>query len=167
MQPYNDPIIQKYIDIIKANNADIKMYYQGDPVKIPASALPCCIVSKNQTRAGQIDSANDGHDVWLTITIITDIRQDLSTQENIANIAPGVSSLYEIVEGRDAQYKLLESSILNILRTNQLLDVAHNLRTDLTSITRIDYGQTLRQRNPEMWSTEARIEIVANFIQIR
>jgi hypothetical protein len=167
MQPYQDPIIQRYIKLIKDNHGDtLKGFYEGDPIKIPASMLPCCIISKNQTRAGQINSADDAHDIWLTITIITDIRQDLSTQD-IAQIAPGVSSLYQIVEGRDSNYKLLTNSILNILRTNQLLDVANNLRTDLTSVTRVDYGQTLRQRNPEMWSTEARIEIVANFIQLR
>lgn len=164
---YKDPIIQKYIELIKAKNKDIRAYYEGDPVKIPASMLPCCIISKSQTRAGQVTNAEDGHEIGLNITIVTDIRQELSTDQSINAVAPGIAKLYEIVEGRDSNYALLGTSILGILRTNQLVDVAHNLRTDLQSLTRIDYGSTLRQRNPEMWSVEARIEIVVNFIQVR
>jgi len=164
---YSDSIIQKYIDLIKANCGQIKAFYQGDPVKIPNSNLPCCIIAKSNTTAGFQDSASDEHLVGLSITIITDIRDQLSTDENIAKIAPGIAQLYEIVEGRDANYKLKTNSILNILRTNQLLDVANNLRTDLRNVTRVDYGSTLRSRSPEMWSAEARIDIVVNFIQLR
>lgn len=164
---YEDPIIKKYIALIKANNGDIRGYYEGDPVKIPASMLPCCIISKSATRVAQTTNAEDAHEIALNITIVSDIRPELSTEESINAIAPGIASLYKLVEGRDDNYKLLPTSILGILRTNQLVDVANNLRTDLSSVTRIDYGQTLRQRNPEMWSVEARIEIVADFIQIR
>lgn len=164
---YSDPIIKKIIAIIKAAQPDIKGYYQGDPIKIPDSMLPCCIVSKSLTRAGQMTNAEDGQEVGLTITIVTAIRAELSTEENISHIAPGVAKLYDIVEARDENYKLQSNSLLNILRTNQLLDVGNNLRIDLSTPTRIDYGQTLRQRQPEMWSVEARIDIVVNFIQIR
>ena len=164
---YQDTIIKKYIDLISATNKEIKMFYQGDPVKIPNSALPCCIISKRATAVGQITNSQDEHEVGLNITIVTDIREELSTDNDGANLAPGIAKLYELVEGRDANYKLKADSILNILRTNQLVDSANNLRTDLKTTTRIDYGQTLRQRNPAMWSVEARVEIIVNFIQIR
>lgn len=164
---YSDSVLKKYIDIIKASNGKIKAYFQGDPVRIPTSSLPCVIVTKSETRVGQITNAEDEHGMGITITVITDIRQDLSTNENDAALVEGVSSLYDIVEGRNDDYTLKSTSILDILRSNQLLDVANNLRTDLSSITRIDYGQSLRQRQPELWSVEARIEIVAQFIQIR
>lgn len=165
---YRDTIIEKYIELIKSKlNGEIKYFYQGDPVKIPASNLPCCIIAKSQTRVAQVTNAEDGHEIGLTITIVADIRNDLSTDNNIASIVPGVATLYKLVEERDANYKLTPTSLLGILRNNQLLDPLNNLRTDLSSMTRIDYGENLRQRNPEEWSIEARIEIVANFIQIR
>lgn len=167
MEKYKDPIINKYIEIISANNGVFKAYYHGDPVKIPMSNLPCVIIAKSQTRAAQMTNSQDGHEVGITITVVTDIRSDLSTQDNIDLVVPGLSKLYELVEGRNEDYTLKDDCILGILRKNQLLDAANNLRTDLTSVTRIDYGENMRQRNPEEWSIEARIEIVANFIQFR
>lgn len=164
---YSDPVIKKYIDLIHAKCPDIKVFYQGDPIRIGTSVLPCCIVSKIGTRAGFSDSANDEHEMVLHFTVITDIRQELSTAEDIAKVAPGIAKLYDLIEGRNADYSLKDSSLLDILRTNQLVDVAHNLRTNLKTATRIDYGQTLRNRNPAEWSVEATVEIVVNFIQLR
>lgn len=143
------------------------MFYQGDPVKIPMSALPCCIVSKTGTRAQFNDSANDEHEMVVHITFVTDIRSDLSTDEDIAKIAPGIAKLYDLVEGRNANYSLKDTSLLDIIRTNSLLDVTNNLRIDLGSITRVDYGSTMRGRNPAEWSIESTVEIVVNFIQLR
>lgn len=164
---YNDPIIQKYIELIKSKCGDYKAFYQGDPIKIPASMLPCCIISKTASRAGPLNSAEDQHEIALTFTIISDIRQELSTAEDIAKVAPGIAKLYDLVEGRNANYTLKATSILQILRNNQLVDVANNLRTDLKTVTRIDYGQTLRNRNPAMWSVEANVEVLVNFSQVR
>lgn len=164
---YSDSILEKYINIIKAANGEFKTFYQGDPVRIPNSCLPCVIVAKSQTQAAQTSSSEDEHSVGIVITVVTDIRAELSTGENDSKIAEGVSKLYDLVEGRNADYSLKATSLLDILRSNQLLDVANNLRTDLSTPTRVDYGQTLRQRNPELWSVEARIEIVAQFIQTR
>jgi hypothetical protein len=47
------------------------------------------------------------------------------------------------------------------------VDTAHNLRTDLASVTRVDYGQTLRDRAAEQWSIEARVDFIAHFSQVR
>ena len=144
------------------------MFYQGDPLKIPNSNLPCMIISKSQTRVAAETNVQDTQEMSLTITVVTDTRSDLSTNEDVSKIAPGVATLYDIVEGReDGTYVLKANSILGILRNNQLMDSANNLRTDLRSVTRIDYGETIRQRNPEIYSIEARIEIVVNFIQVR
>lgn len=165
---YSDPILKKYIDLIKAKNGEIKAAYQGDPIKIPASSLPCIIVSRQETRAQQITNAEDQHAMGIIITVVSDIRAELSTAVGEDRIAKGISKLYDMVEGRDdATFILKPTSILQILRSNQLVDSAHNLRTDLSSVTRIDYGSTLRQRQPELWSVEARIQIIAQFIQVR
>lgn len=166
---YEDSIIKKYTALIASKcDGRIKYFYQGDPIKIPNSNLPCCIISKSQTRVAAETNAEDAHEISLSITIVTDTRSDLSTNEDVSHVAPGIASLYDIVEGRDADtYKLKPTSILGILRNNQLMDSANNLRTDLRSVTRIDYGEAIRQRNPEIYSIEARVEIVVNFIQVR
>lgn len=164
---YKDPIIEKYIDLIKAKCGSIKVFYQGDPLRVPISSLPCCVISKNSTEVRKFTNSQDEHAVGMTVTIIVDIRKELSTNENDAKNVEGVSMLYDIMEGRNDDYSLKDDSILDVLRTNQLVDAANNLRTDLDTITRIAYGETLRQRNPEEWTIEARLDFVAHFIQIR
>lgn len=165
--PYKDPIIQKYEDMIKAAMPQFKIFYQGDPTRIPASNLPCCIITKRETGVRASTNSQDEHAIGMNLTIVTDIRADLSTVENDAKVIEGVATLYDLIEGRNADYTLKASSVLQVLRTNQLVDGQNNLRTDLSTITRVDYGSTLRNRNPEEWSIEARIEFVAHFIQIR
>lgn len=165
---YEDPIIKKYGDLVEAKTKVFKRIYQGDPIRIPTSLLPCLIISKIETRIGQTSNVEDEHGIAMRMTVITDIRQDLSTNENDAKLIEGVASLYDLVEGRNATtYALKDQSLLDILRTNQVVDATYNLRTDLSTLTRVDYGETLRDREPELWSIEARIEFVAQFIQNR
>src|SRR5215208_3632734 len=155
---YSDPILEKYISLIKAHNGALKSFFQGDPIRIGASQLPACIISKTGTNVGPLSNAEDGHEIGLRITIITDVRQDLSSDESYAKIVEGVSSLYDLMEGRNADYTLKETSILDILRSNIIVDADNNLRTDLGSLTRIDYGVTERSR--DTYTIEARADLV-------
>ncbi|MDR6305899.1 hypothetical protein GGQ85_003625 [Nitrobacter vulgaris] len=164
---YSDPIIEKYVELIKANTSAIKAFYQGEPIRLPASNLPCAIIAKRETRAGALTNAEDEHGIGMSITIVADVRKDLSTDDNIAKAVAGVSTLYDIIEGRNEDYTLKEDSILGILRSNIVLDAAKSLRTDLGSMTRVDYGTTLRDRAQDQWSIEARIEFVCSFSQVR
>lgn len=164
---YTDPIITVYTNLIKAKNGTIKTFYQGEPLRIANSLLPCCIVSKTTTNVAPFNNADDAHQIGLRITVITDVRQDLSTEESHAKIVEGVSSLYDLMEGRNGDYTLKETSILDILRSNLNLDVARNLRTDLGTITRVDYGTTMRDRSPELWTVEAHVDFSASFTQAR
>lgn len=164
---YADPVLTKYIELIKDKTSAIRTFYQGEPIRIGTSELPCCIISKTATAAGPLNNAEDQHQIGLRITIITDIRQDLSTEDSRAKMVEGISTLYEIMEGRNDNYTLKDTSILDILRSNLTVDAAHNLRTNLGSLTRIDYGTTMRDRSPEEWTTEARLEFEAVFLQDR
>jgi hypothetical protein len=167
MAAYSDPIIQKYIDLIKANTSEIKAFYQGEPIRLPSSNLPCAIISKRDTRVGPLTNAEDEHGIGMSITIVADVRKDLSTDESIAKAVAGVSTLYDLIEGRNEDLTLKDGSILGILRSNIVVDAARNLRTDLGAMTRVDYGTTLRDRAPEEWSIEARVDFVAHFTQPR
>jgi hypothetical protein len=165
---YQDPIIQAYVDLIKAKaGGAIKTYHQGEPTRLAASDLPCAIISKRQTRIGFHSNSEDEHGIGMSITIITDVRQDLTSESGSQNAVAGISTLYDIIEGRDADFKLKDSSLLDILRTNQLVNATYGLRTDLSTVTVADYGLTLRDRAPEAWSIEARVDIVCSFHQVR
>ena len=167
MATYTDPVIAAYTSLIRANTSAIKAFYQGEPIRLPASNLPCAIISKRQTRVGVLTNSEDEHGIGMSITIVADVRKDLSTDDNIAKAAAGVSTLYDLVEGRNDDLTLKDGSILGILRSNIVVDAARNLRTDLGAMTLVDYGATLRDRAPEEWSIEARVDFVASFNQPR
>jgi hypothetical protein len=164
---YQDPVLTAYINLIKSKTGVFKAFYQAEPIRIPASDYPCLIISKRETRVGPLTNAEDEHGMAISITVIADVRQDLSTEDGAAAATAGVARLYDIIEGRKADYTLKDTSLLDILRSNELVDATHGLRTDLGSMTRVDYGMTLRDRAPESWSIEGRVDIVATFHQVR
>ena len=167
MELYKDPIIKKYMELITGivGEGFFKYLYYGDPIKIPASNLPALIISKDETRVGNITNTEDEHLIALILTVVTDIRADINDDKAIA---PGISSLYDIIEGREeATLKLKEKSIMHILRNNVDVDTTLGLRTDLGSITRADYGLTVGKREQESWAIEAQVEFIAHFTQIR
>lgn len=166
-EPYNDPILRKYAELIRAEMPQFLMVYQGEPLRIPKSNVPCLILSKRETRVGPLTNSEDEHGVAITLSVVVDVRNDLSTEINDAEIVEGVNTLYDLVEGRNADYSLKDNCVLDVLRSNSLVDAANNLRTDLNTITRVDYGRTFRDRAPEEWWIEARIEFVAHFSQVR
>lgn len=161
---YNDPVIKKYIELIKAVVPDIKTYYQGDPVRIPKVNLPACIISKSQTEVDPLTNLEDSHRMALILTVVTDVRDERGDEQEMT---PGIAQLYDIIEGREeTTYKLKTNSILHILRSNQLVDATYNLRTDLGTITRADYGLTIGKRS-EGYATEGQIEFIATYSQLR
>ena len=167
MNLYRDPISKKYIDLIVGivGEGFFKGIYYGDPIRIPVSNLPALIISKDETRIGNITNTEDQHLMAFMITVITDIRNDINDDKAIA---PGTASLYDIIEGREEDtLKLKTKSLLHILRNNVDVDTTLGLRTDLGSITRADYGLTIGKREIESWAIEASIEFIAHFTQAR
>lgn len=164
MTPYSDPIISKYFDLIKSKSGIFKEFYQGDPIRIPNSKLPALVISKSQTLAGQFTNVQDEHGLMLILTVITDIRDEINDE---AGLVAGIAKLYDILEGREADYKLKATSLLHILRNNLIVDSTYGLRTDLDTITTVDYGMTVGKRAPEAWGIEAQIKFAAHFVQIR
>ena len=167
MNLYRDPVSKKYIDLIVGivGEGFFKGIYYGDPIKIPISNLPALVISKDETRIGNITNTEDQHLMAFMITVITDIRNDINDDKAIA---PGTASLYDIIEGREEDtLKLKTKSLLHILRNNVDVDTTLGLRTDLGSITRADYGLTIGKREIESWAIEASIEFISQFVQIR
>lgn len=162
---YVDPILKKYADIITAANKEIKMVYYGDPIRIPASSLPALVIAKIDTAVTNHSNVEDLHRMRISFTVVTDVRDTIADDKTMV---AGVNAMYNLMEGRVAgTYVLREDSILNILRTNVELDSAQNLRTDLDSMTRVEYGMTVDKRSEAGWSIEGAIEVTAHFIQVR
>lgn len=163
---YVDPIIKRYQDLITTANGDtFKGIYQGDPVRIPASLLPALIISKTDTAVEPFNNMEDRHQIRMVITVVTDIRSDWNDNNQIT---PGNATLYDLIEGRDPDTLLLkEQSILHILRSNQNVDAALGLTTDLETITTANYGLTFEKRTPEGYAVESQITFTAHFIQLR
>lgn len=165
MDIYRDPVIKKYIELIESKTKVFRRFFYGDPIRVPASLLPACIISKTETRVGKLTNAEDEHGMQMILTVITDIRPEIRDENDIA---PGVASLYQIMEGRDATTLALNTdAILHILRNNIMVDVTTGLRTDLDTITRVDYGMTIGKRDPEAWSVEGQVSFVSHFTQVR
>lgn len=161
---YPDPIIAKYADLITAAMPGrFAAVYQGDPIRLRGDALPVLIVAKTRTRVGQFDNRRDQHEIGISITVVVDIRAEIGDDD----IVPGIGKLYELVEGRQEDYSLKTDSVLHILRSNQVVDQANNLRTDLESITTVDYTLTLGKRKADTYALEARLDFIADLIQDR
>lgn len=162
---YQDPILKKYADLIKSQTNVFKRIYFGDPIRIGASEYPALILAKVDTTVSNHSNAEDEYQIRISMTIVMDVRDTISDDKEMVK---GVNSLYNLVEGRNADdYTLKPESILNILRHNVELDSGKNLRTDLSTQSRVDYGMTINKRAPESWGIEATIEFTTNFIQNR
>lgn len=162
---YTDPIIQKYLDLFKAKNKDIKGVFHGEPYQIAASEMPAVFITKRGTEVSVLTNSQDQHEMLLRITVVVDIRSEINEHKHIV---AGVAKLMEIIEGRTpGTFVLKDTSLLNILRTNVTVDSANNLRTNLGSITRVDYTEVLNRRNDGNWFVESHIEFVASFAQTR
>lgn len=160
-----DPILKKYRDVIEANTKVFKVFYYGDPVKIPVSFMPALIIARRTTTTTTFTNVEDVHKMTLVFTIVTDIRKDISDE---TTLVPGTSSLYDIMEGRDPTTMLLKSeSLLNILRHNIDIDQAHQMWTDAGSGSKIDYGLVMNKRAVESWSIEGSLTVVCSLVQLR
>ncbi len=163
--PYQDPILKKYVDLITGATKNFKRIYFGDPIRIGVSELPALIIAKVDTKVSNHSNMEDEHQLRITITAVVDVRDTISDDKEMVK---GVNSLYNLMEGRqDGTYQLKTDSLLYILRHNVEVDTAQNLRTDINSFSRIDYGMTMGKRKQDAWSIEGMLEFTSNFIQLR
>ena len=164
-QKYSDPVIQKYADLIKSKTAVYKAIYFGDPIRIPASKLPALIIAKRATNTSYASNAEDRHDVQLVFTVVTDLRKDISDD---TSLVAGVTSLYDLIEGRDPSTLVLKPEcLISILRHNVDLNQNVQLYTDVSVPTKVDYGMTMGKRDEDHWGIEGTVTVTATLIQLR
>jgi len=160
---YADPLSEKLFTLINASDGDaIVSYYHGDPFMIPRSDLPALIASKDITEIKDNSISEDQHDIKIVLTLVTDIRDDFG---ETAGIVAGWQTLYDIFEGRDSNYILKSTSIMDILRSNSELD--NQAHIDTTSPMVVNYGFSLGKRGENTISLEASLSVPIFFTQIR
>lgn len=161
---YSDPIIDKYLELIKANRGDIKKYFNGIVTRVATSECPCIMIGIDSIEVGDFSNVEDEHRVNMILTLVTDIRKNFADTVRIDN---GISKVVEMLTGRGEDYKLETKSILNILRNNVNIDTGNNLRTDIGTVTAVTPKEVAIGRIPDYWSAEGSIKFQAHFIQER
>ncbi|MFW5903048.1 MAG: hypothetical protein ACOCTT_04120 [archaeon] len=160
---YKDPILQKYLDLIKDNRDDIKTYQIGDPfeINLDTTKLPAVFATYDRQELTEETNQTDEHRISITLSVVTDIRSNWQGKGDA--IIDSMNKLYEIIAGRNDDYTLEEKSLLYLIRNNVAIDPP--LFTDVGSVTVADFG--IANRPPEEFAIQSNIEIQAYFSQQR
>lgn len=158
---YSDPIIAKYLTLIKDNTTGIKGFYNGFVAKIPSSMLPAVMINIEAMEIDEFSDAEDEHRIALVLTYIADIRQTLEDSALVTSL----NGVLDALVGRESTYVLKITSILDILRGN--LNVDTNLRTDIGGFSVVTPGEIATGRFPGLYSAEGTIKFLAHFVQER
>ena len=161
---YKDPIIEKYIELIKSVRKDIKVFYNGIAGKIPSPLVPAVMIDIEKEEVSEYSNVEDEHRISLVLVYIADIRQNF---EDTPTIIAGLNKVKEVLVGRDNDYKLKTNSILHILRHNLDIDPIKHLRTDVGTITVVTPNEVATGRLTGYWSAEGTIRFTAHFHQLR
>jgi len=162
---YKDPIIEKIFSNVRAvlNEEVIKTIFYGDPLFIAKDDLPCLIGSKDVTEVDDASNAEDYHRMTIVLTLVVDIRQFFD--DTPKNIHVGFQRLYDMMEGRNSNYTLKSTSLIDIMRKNH--DLGNNANLDLEVPMRVDYGFTVGKRGENVWAQEANMSFSVYFTQLR
>ena len=97
--------------------------------------------------------------------MVTDLRKDISDD---TSLVAGVTSLYDLIEGRDPSTLVLKPEcLISILRHNVDLNQNVQLYTDVSVPTKVDYGMTMGKRAEDHWGIEGTVTVTATLIQLR
>ncbi|HEC65851.1 MAG TPA: hypothetical protein ENI23_11175 [bacterium] len=164
MAQYKDTIIQKYLDLISDNTTGIKGFFNGIVGKIPEAQLPAVIIDIERTEVDEFSNDEDVHRVELIVIYVADIRRSF---EEASSVVAGLNNVKEVLVGRNANYTLKDTSILDILRSNLNIDSANNLRTDVGGFSVVTPTEVATGRFPGLHSAEGNIRFTAHFVQER
>jgi hypothetical protein len=120
--PLYDDAVTRLIKLLKDNFKEIKTVYDGDPIVIPKSNLPCIMVEKTNT-AISVVNAYTGHDRFvdqINVTVAFNKSDDLGATDE-ANLTE--RKLRRFVEGREINSgQWAAGTIMYVLRTHLTLD---------------------------------------------
>lgn len=140
-------IIDQIIDKLKENfGTEIKQFYQGDPIAVPASNLPCIYVEADGSDVSAGATGTDEILHSIAIGVIIDKRSEINrnADEQVSH-----RKLIEITQNRNASGTYKDNTIFGILRKYFTLSNTIN-----NQLLRVEYG--IRERG-DLITAEARI----------
>ena len=142
-----DKTITLIIAILKAKlSGKIKMYYVGDPLLIPDSALPCISIAPDNSTIDVADNQRDSRVHRISISLIIDARKYFnSTPSEMV----GTTFLMETMSKEASDGSINANSILGIIRDNLTLSTNRSVSNEVV----IDY--TTRRRTEDLITLEA------------
>lgn len=153
MKNYEDPILAKMRDLLNTYGPDElkNKYYLGDPMLVNKSDLPMAFISYEKHDI--IDDAS--HSIETHSTVIIDVAYDLTKDFNRASKTSGSQmALVKMICGRDENYRLLDNTILAVLRRFQDSQ-DDSLIIDLGNSAQIEY--VIGERSNSVFTNEALI----------
>lgn len=153
MKNYEDPILVKVRDLLNTYgpNELKNKYFLGDPMLVNKSDLPMAFISYEKHDI--IDDAS--HSIETHSTVIIDVAYDLTKDFNRASKTSGSQmALVRIICGRDENYRLLDDTILAVLRRFQDSQ-DDSLIIDLGNSAQIEY--VIGERGSSVFTNEALI----------
>ncbi len=110
------PVTTRLLTILRDGfGGRFKQYYEGDPIQVPLSAMPCLIVEKIDGDTQQDATGLDQQTSRVMVKIVMDKKIDFLSAKNKKSTH---QELLHLMEGRDestAQY--IDESVLGIIRT--------------------------------------------------
>lgn len=155
---YRKTVPQTLIDLLKTNLPEntFLSYYEGDPILIPASLMPACVISESQT---DYDTGPTGFDEikhTLLIQVVFNKKDEIGKPDNQVTMDRMID---QVCQGRDETTgDFLPSSIMSILRRNITLG---NLAIE--NISRVRKG--IIPRSEELLTAEGHIELTVSELQ--
>lgn len=149
---YKLTAVDKVKSLLKAQFGDyFKAYFEGDPVDIPESLLPCVVVQKLNGPVDQTMTGIDNLRSAILIKIIHNKKDDFGAPSDDVDLTERKNR--RIIEGRDATTGYyLTNSIMYILR--------HNFTLDNTVVeNEIDIAYDLDVRPNDIITTEGYVTI--------
>lgn len=151
MKNYEDPILAKVRDLLNTYgpNELKNKYYLGDPMLVNKSDLPMAFISYEKHDV--IDDAS--YSIETHSTVIIDVAYDLTKDFNRASKTSGSQmTLVKMICGRDENYRLLDDTILAVLRRFQDSQ-DDSLVIDLGNSAQIEY--VIGERGNSVFTNEA------------
>lgn len=160
---YTDPIVDKLIEKLDASGpVELrKKYFKGDVWIPPQSQLPICSIAKSGLVVTPASNTQDNHEMELVLNVIWKYTRELNSSFNLTSAS---NALYEVVEGRNADYTLKSDTILAILRDNQRLDDNLFLAVGRSQRIQVEYGLGIERRGRNIFSVEAVVRVNARAI---
>jgi len=133
-----DVVLQKLVEVLKANVKGIKTYRIGQLAGEPNERLlPICYVFNQTTQMQSQDTSNIP---LRNQSIVLQIVVAFNNDSHIKDPTKKVQNMYSVIQGTDENGYLKEGTLLRTLQDNKRLSPSHNWFISVGSDVNVDYS---------------------------